>query len=184
MEKTKTRLCIDEPVASVKGKLEALKRQTTCGGEAWAKTWRRWTKATVKSKWSWDRLTNKVIWSVQKKSHMIIWSGSYHSRKVKINIDSWWWSKAWWRLVLVWHQHLRRWNGMCKAKVWFVGHFISPIEGCVEKCMTIFRIDDHTIKRGKLVCISIIECHLSKQTLHMFLGSSNVENHSKMIWKC
>jgi hypothetical protein len=26
----------------------------------------------------------------------------------------------------------------------------------VEKLMTGFRIDDHTIKRGKLVCISVI----------------------------
>jgi hypothetical protein len=38
----------------------------------------------------------------------------------------------------------------------FVGHFISPIKGCVEKCMTGIRIDGHTIKRGKLVCISVI----------------------------
>jgi hypothetical protein len=27
---------------------------------------------------------------------------------------------------------------------------------CVEKFMTGFRIDDHTIKSGKLVCISVI----------------------------
>jgi len=32
VEKIKTKLCVDGPVASVKGKLEALKRQTTCGG--------------------------------------------------------------------------------------------------------------------------------------------------------
>ena len=33
MEKIKTRLCIDEPFASVEGKLEALKRQTLGGGK-------------------------------------------------------------------------------------------------------------------------------------------------------
>ena len=38
----------------------------------------------------------------------------------------------------------------------FVGYFISSVKGCVEKCMTGFRIDGHTIKRGKLVCISVI----------------------------
>ena len=32
----------------------------------------------------------------------------------------------------------------------FIGH------RCVEKFMIRFRIDDHTIKRGKLVCISVI----------------------------
>ena len=34
MEKIETKLCVDGPGASVKGKLEALKQQTTCGGEA------------------------------------------------------------------------------------------------------------------------------------------------------
>ena len=34
MEKIKIRLCVDGLVASVKGKLEALKLQTVCGGEA------------------------------------------------------------------------------------------------------------------------------------------------------
>ena len=38
----------------------------------------------------------------------------------------------------------------------FVGHFISPVKGCVEKCMTGFRIDGRAIKRSKLVCISVI----------------------------
>ena len=46
------------------------------------------------------------------------------------------------------------WN--TQGKVIFVGHFISPVKGCVEKCMTGFRIDDRTIKRSKLVCISVI----------------------------
>ena len=34
--------------------------------------------------------------------------------------------------------------------------FISPVKGWVVKCMTGFRIDGRTIKRGKLVCISVI----------------------------
>jgi hypothetical protein len=53
-------------------------------------------------------------------------------------------------LVHVLHQHRRISNGMCKTKVYLTGH------RCVEKFMTGFRIDDHTIKRGKLVCISAI----------------------------
>jgi hypothetical protein len=48
-------------------------------------------------------------------------------------------------------------DGMeCARQRYNLGHFISPVKGCVEKCMTGFRIDDHTIKRGKLVCISVI----------------------------
>jgi hypothetical protein len=47
-----------------------------------------------------------------------------------------------------------KWN--MQGKGTFVGHFISPIKGCVEKCMTGIRIDGRTVKRGKLVCISVI----------------------------
>ena len=46
------------------------------------------------------------------------------------------------------------WNA--KDKGIFVGHFISPVKSCVEKCMIGFRIDGRTIKMGKLVCISVI----------------------------
>jgi hypothetical protein len=46
------------------------------------------------------------------------------------------------------------WNAQGKGII--LGHFISPVKGCVEKCMTEFKIDGHTIKRGKLVCISVI----------------------------
>ena len=46
------------------------------------------------------------------------------------------------------------WNAQGKGIT--LGHFISPVKGYVEKCMIGFRIDGHTIKRGKLVCISII----------------------------
>jgi hypothetical protein len=37
-----------------------------------------------------------------------------------------------------------------------LGHFISPVKGCVEKCMTEFRINGRMIKRGKVVCILVI----------------------------
>ena len=43
-----------------------------------------------------------------------------------------------------------------QGKCIFAGHFISLVKSCVEKCMTGFRIDGRTIKRGKLVCISVI----------------------------
>ena len=46
------------------------------------------------------------------------------------------------------------WNAQGKGI--FVGHFISPVKGCVEKFMTEFRIDRRTIKRGKLVYVSVI----------------------------
>ena len=46
------------------------------------------------------------------------------------------------------------WNAQGKGI--FIGHFFSPVKGCVEKCMTRFRIDGRTIKRGKLICISVI----------------------------
>jgi hypothetical protein len=42
-----------------------------------------------------------------------------------------------------------KWNAQGKGI--FVGHFISPVEGWVEKCLTGFGIDGNTIKRGKLV---------------------------------
>jgi len=45
-------------------------------------------------------------------------------------------------------------------------HFHFTGYRCVEKFMTRFWIDGRTIKRGKLVCISIISCHLSNLNLH------------------
>jgi hypothetical protein len=46
------------------------------------------------------------------------------------------------------------WNAQDKGII--LEYFISSVKGCIEKCMTEFRIDGHTIKRGKLVCISVI----------------------------
>jgi hypothetical protein len=38
-----------------------------------------------------------------------------------------------------------------------VGYFISLVKDCVEKCMNGFiRVDDHIIKRVKLIFISVI----------------------------
>ena len=56
------------------------------------------------------------------------------------------------------------WNAQGKGI--FVGYFISSVKGCVEKYITGFMIDGRTIKRSKLVCISVIYCHLSDLTLH------------------
>jgi hypothetical protein len=60
-------------------------------------------------------------------------------------------------LVHVLHRHLKmERNGNAQGKdityraFHFTGHW------CLKKFMTGFRIDDRTIKRGKLVCISVI----------------------------
>ena len=47
-----------------------------------------------------------------------------------------------------------KWNAQRKGMTCRVFHFTG--HRCVEKCMTEFRIDGCTIKRGKLVCISVI----------------------------
>jgi hypothetical protein len=44
----------------------------------------------------------------------------------------------------------------CVRQRYNLGNFISPVKGYIEKCMTGFRINGCTIKRGKLVCISVI----------------------------
>jgi hypothetical protein len=46
------------------------------------------------------------------------------------------------------------WNAQGKGITYKAFHFIG--HRCVEKFMTEFRIDGRTIKRGKLVCISVI----------------------------
>ena len=48
-----------------------------------------------------------------------------------------------------------KWNAQGKGMNCRVFHFTGQ-RLCVEKCMTKFRIDGRTIKRGKLVCISVI----------------------------
>ena len=48
----------------------------------------------------------------------------------------------------------REWNAQDKGITYKAFHFTG--HRCVEKLMTGFRIDGHTIKRGKLVCISVI----------------------------
>jgi hypothetical protein len=78
--------------------------------------------------------------SMNQYGHVMIWSGPYHLMigwcMCCINIKG---------------------DGMeCARQRYNLGHFILSVKGCVEKCMTRFRIDGHTIKRGKLVCISVI----------------------------
>ena len=46
------------------------------------------------------------------------------------------------------------WNAQGKGITYRVFYFTG--HKCVEKFMTEFRIDGRTIKRGKLVCISVI----------------------------
>ena len=46
------------------------------------------------------------------------------------------------------------WNAQGKGTTYRAFHFTG--HRCVEKFMTGFRIDDRTIKRGKLVCTSVI----------------------------
>jgi hypothetical protein len=55
------------------------------------------------------------------------------------------------------------WNAQGKGITYGAFHFTGHM--CVEKFMTGFRIDSRTIKRGKLVCISVIYCHSSDLTL-------------------
>jgi hypothetical protein len=54
----------------------------------------------------------------------------------------------------------------CARQRYNLRHFHFTGHRCVEKLMIGFRIDGHTIKRGKLVCILVILCHLSDLTLH------------------
>jgi hypothetical protein len=44
----------------------------------------------------------------------------------------------------------------CARQRYNLGHFYFTGHRCVEKLMTGFRIDGCTIKRDKLVCISVI----------------------------
>jgi hypothetical protein len=46
------------------------------------------------------------------------------------------------------------WNAQGKGITYRAFHFTD--HRCVEKLMTEFRIDGRTIKKGKLVCISVI----------------------------
>jgi hypothetical protein len=85
---------LNGPVASVKGKSEALKRGTACDGEAWARLGadeptQRWRASEV-----------KIDEPIRSRDDM----------KWIISFGDW--------LVHVLHQHRRRWNGMRKAKVY------------------------------------------------------------------
>ena len=99
---------------------------------SWVMTWRRWTKATVKSKWSQDWWTNMVMWWYEV-DHIIWW---LVDACVASTIEE------------------MEWNAQGKGITYRAFHFTG--HRCVEKFMTGFRIDGHTIKRGKLVCISVI----------------------------
>ena len=75
------------------GQVRGVEATYPCGREAWAKIWRRWTKATVKSKLSWYRWTNKVTWWYEV-DHII---KRRSSQELTHHDDQ----KVWWWLVLV-----------------------------------------------------------------------------------
>ena len=95
------------------------------GGEAWA----RFGADGPRQRW---RASNVKIDGPKRSCDDMEWIISFQGRSSQVltHDDD---QKAWWSLVLVWHQYLGIWNGMRKAKVWLVGHFISPVKGCVEK---------------------------------------------------
>jgi hypothetical protein len=95
------------------------------------RTWHQWTKAMEKSKWGQDR-TNKVTWWYEV-DHIIC---DHVGACVASTLEE------------------IEWNVQGKGITYRAFHFTS--HRCVEKFMTGFRIDGCTIKRGKLVCISVI----------------------------
>jgi hypothetical protein len=79
--------------------------------------------------------------SMNQQGHVMIWSGSYHLLiKVGAYVAS----------TLEEMEWIAQGKGITYRVFYFTSH------SCVEKFMTWFRIDGRTIKRDKLVCISII----------------------------
>jgi hypothetical protein len=117
--------------------------------QVWRASWRLWSEGpcvTVKLEQDLVPMDQRNgeeqvrLRSMNQYGHVMIWSRSYH-------------------LVIGWCMCCINIEGdgmECVRQRYNLGHFISPVKGCVEKCMTRFRIDDRTIKRGKLVCISVI----------------------------
>ena len=115
--------------------------------QAWRASWRLWAMDHVAVKLEQDLAPmDKGNGEKQVKSrlmnqydHVMIWSGSYHLWlgwcMCCINIGD--------------GMECARQRYICRA-FHFNGH------RCVEKFMIGFRIDGRTIKRGKLICISVI----------------------------
>jgi hypothetical protein len=78
--------------------------------------------------------------SMNQQGHMMIWSGSYYL----------WYG---WYMCCI---NIRGDGVECARQRYNLGHFHFTGHRCVEKLMTGFRIDGRTIKRGKLVSISVI----------------------------
>ena len=78
--------------------------------------------------------------SINQYGHMMIWSGSYHLWLVGACVAS----------ILEEMEWNAQGNGITYRAFHFTGYRY------VEKFMTGFRIDGRTIKRSKLVCISVI----------------------------
>ena len=99
---------------------------------SWVMTWRRWTEVTVKSKWSQNRWTNTVMWWYEVDHIICDMVGA----------------------CVVSTPEEMEWNAQDKGITYRIFHFTG--HRWVEKLMTGFRTNGRTIKRGKLVCISII----------------------------
>jgi len=122
---------LDGPVARVKGKSEALKWGTMCDGEAWARL------GADGPRQQWRASEVKIDEPIPSRDDMK-WIISFGDC-----------------LVHVLHQHWRRWMESARQR-YNLGHFHFTGYRYVEKFMTGFRIDGRTIKRGKLVCMSVI----------------------------
>ena len=95
-------------------------------------TWRQWTKATVKSKWSQDWWNNTVTWWYEV-DHIIWWLiGACVASTMKE----------------------MEWNAQGKGITYRAFHFAS--HRCVEKFMTGFKIDSRIIKRDNLLVVTVI----------------------------
>ena len=77
-------MSIDGPVAMEKGKLR-LWSEGPRDGEAWQDL------VPMDRGNGEERARSR---SMDQRGHVMIWSGSYHLRKIKPSVDSWWWSKG------------------------------------------------------------------------------------------
>ena len=116
--------------------------------QAWKTSWRLWS----------DGPRGGEVWA---KLGTDGWRQCWKASEIKINKSTRSCDHMKWIisfvicLVHVLHQHRRRWNG-CTRQMYIYRAFHFTGHRCVEKFMTGFRIDGCTIKRGKLICISVI----------------------------
>jgi hypothetical protein len=97
------------------------------------------------------------LWLMDQWGHVKLWSGSYHSWRSSQNLmcvdDQVAWMMEVGCLCGITNMEIK-WCEQGSSII--VRHFISPLNGWIEKCLTRSSIDSRTIKRGKLVCIMVI----------------------------